>query len=126
MAYLEYIITIVAVVLAGVFAVLAKAWAGFAYFVLAILMLLAFFWAGWLMFKYFTDFKKELGERYKIYKAEKINSLQMTSAQYAENEVAFQKDFKKKTTKDRIVKWLVILFCLAVGLAFLVGMIFYK
>ena len=60
---MSYIVSIVAVVLAALFAVLGKWWGGFAYFVLAILLLLSIFWSVWLILKYRTDFKKETEEK---------------------------------------------------------------
>ena len=122
---MAYIISIVAIVLAGIFAILESVWAGFAYFVLAILLLLALFWGGWLIYKYFTAFQKELEERFKIFRAETINNKQ-TTAEYFDNNIAqFKKEFSKKTLKDKIIKWFVIAFCFACAVAFLLGMIFY-
>jgi len=123
---MPYIVTVVAVILAAIFALLVKFWAGFVYFVLAVLLLLSLFWGAWLIYKYFTEFKEEIQERYKFYKAEKINRSQIDVGTYESNEVAYKKDFAKKILKDKMSKWFVILFCFAVAVAFLLGMIFYK
>lgn len=122
---MAYIITIIAIVLAGIFALLVNIWTGFAYFVLAVLFLLSIFWGCWLIYKYFTDFKKELDERFLIFRAETINSKQISSQYFDDNVDLFKKEFAKKTLKDKIVKWFVILFCFACALAFLLGTIFY-
>ena len=55
-----YIVSMVALALAGVFALLVKVWAGFMYFVLGTLLLLALFWAVFEVVRYFTDFSKRL------------------------------------------------------------------
>lgn len=120
---MAYIITIIAVVLAAVFAVLVKVWTGFMYFALASLLLLALFWAAWLIVKYFTEFKIEMNERFKIYKASTINKAGITSEHFNQNEAAYRKDFEKKMRKEKVIKWLVILFCFAVAAAFLLGMV---
>lgn len=125
MAYLSYIVTIVAIVLASIFALLLKVWAGFAYFVLTTLLLLSLFWGTWLIFKYLTEYKKELEEQFKLFKAKTINNRQLSVEYFDENIAVFKKEFSKKTKKDRFVKWFIILFCFACAVAFLLGMIFY-
>ena len=121
--YLEYIITIADVALAGVFAILVKVWTGFMYFVLATLMVLALFWGAWLIYKFFTTYKEELNERFKIYKATTINATKITVEHFNENEATYRKDFSKKMRKEKFVKWFVIAFCFALAVAFLFGMI---
>lgn len=125
MAYLSYIVTIVAIVLASIFALLLKVRAGFAYFVLTTLLLLSLFWGAWLIFKYLTEYKKELEEQFKLFKAKTINNRQLSVEYFDENIAVFKKEFSKKTKKDRFVKWFIILFCFACAVAFLLGMIFY-
>ena len=125
MAYLSYIVSIIAIVLAGVFAILQTVWAGFAYFVLAILLLLSLFWAGWLIYKYFTDYQQELEERFKVYRVETINAKLISVDDFDRDEPAFRKEFSKKVLKEKIFKWGMIAFCFACGMAFLLGMIFY-
>ena len=98
---MSYIVSIVAVVLAALFAVLGKWWGGFAYFVLAILLLLSIFWSVWLILKYRTDFKKETEEKYRLYKARQINKLQISEAMYMQNEATYKKDFKRKIFAGR-------------------------
>lgn len=123
---IEIVVTIISVVLSAVFALMTRLWAGFAYFVLALLMLLAIFWGIVLIIKFFTDYKKELQEEYTLFKAGKVNSSQISSKTFEENESVYKKEFSKKMLKDKILKWFVILFCFAVALTFLLGMIFYK
>lgn len=123
MSKLPYIVTIVLVALTAVFALLNKVWTGFAYFVLSVLLLLAVFWGVWLIYKYFTDFKLELEEKFKLYRANKINKTQISQEKFDQNEKAYLKDFNKKVLKEKIVKWCVIAFCFAVAMAFLFGMI---
>ncbi len=123
MSKLPYIVTIVLVVLTAVFALLNKVWTGFAYFVLSVLLLLAVFWGVWLIYKYFTDFKLELEEKFKLYRANKINKTQISQENFNQNEKAYLKDFNKKVLKEKIIKWCVIAFCFAVAMAFLFGMI---
>lgn len=123
MSKVPYIVTAVLVVLAGLFAILNSVWAGFKYFVLVSLLLLALFWGVWFIYKYFTDFKKEQEEKFKFFKAQKVNSTEVTAEYFDKNLPAYKKEFSKKTLKDRVYKWCVILFCFAIAGAFLAGMI---
>ena len=71
---ITYIVTIAIAVLTAVFTILKeRVWNGFVYFVFSLIMILGLFWGGWLIYKYFTDFKSEINEKYKVFKAEKIN-----------------------------------------------------
>lgn len=126
MSKLPYIFTSVAVVLAALFAILNRFWTGFAYFVLSCCLLLALFWGAWLIYKYFTDFKHEIDERFKFYKAQKVNKSQVDESAFEANQAAYKKDFDRRMIKDKIIKWFIILFCFALAAAFLVGMILYK
>ena len=123
MQKIPYIVTSATVLLAGLFAILKRYWAGFAYFVLACLLLLALFWAVWQIFKYCTDFQKELQEQFKLYKANKINSGVVTAKDFEANLTLYKKEFKKKSFKDKFAKISIIAFCFAIAVAFLVGMI---
>lgn len=121
---ISYIVTIVIAVLTAIFTILnEEVWGGFVYFVFALIMVLALFWAGWLIYKYFTEFKSELQEEYVIFKAEKINKLRITSDVYEASEPAYKKEFKRKMLKTKFIKWFMICFCFAVAGAFLVAII---
>lgn len=122
---IPYIVTIVLVLLAGISAILVQTWTGFVYFAMSFAMLLGLFWGGWLIYKYFTDFKLELEESFKFYKAETINKKQISSEYFNENEAAFKKDFQKKMTKYKILHWLKILLCFSISAAFIAAMIIY-
>ncbi len=126
MAKIPYIVTIVFVILTAIFAILNNYWTGFTYFVLACLMLLSLFWGAWQIYKYFTDFQKELKERFKFFKANQINSSEINEQIFEMNLSAYEKKFKKQILKEKIIKWFVILFCFALATAFLLGMIYYQ
>ncbi len=123
---ITYIVTIVIAILTAVFTILKEqVWDGFVYFVFSLLMILGLFWGSWLIYKYFTDYKSEMAEKYKIFKAEKINKLRITSDIYMASEEAYKKEFKRKLLKEKFIKWFMICFCFAIGVAFLVAIIFY-
>ena len=123
MKKLPYIFTSVAVLLAALFAILNKFWSGFVYFVFASLIVLSVFWGVWLIYLYFTDFKHELEQRFQFYRAEKINSGSVSAESFDANLVAYQKEFKKHTLKDKIIKWFIIAVCFSISITFLVAMI---
>lgn len=123
---ITYIVTIAIAVLTAIFTILKEqVWSGFVYFVFSLIMILGFFWAGWLIYKYFTEFKSEIDEKYKVFKAEKINKLRITSDIYEAGEVAYKKEFKRKLRREKFIKWFMICFCFAVAFAFLVALILY-
>ncbi len=121
---IPYIVSAITIALAGLFAILNRFWTGFVYFVLALLLALSLFWAGWLIYKYFTDYKQELEERYSLWKANKLNTTQVSAEIISQNEAAYKKQFSKHMRKNKLVKWFEILICFALAVAFLVGMIF--
>lgn len=125
MKILPYIATAVLIVLTALFAILNKVWAGFVYFVLGSLLLLALFWGVWLTFLYFTDFKKELDEGFKFYRAKKVGEGQVSAKEFDTAEKAYRKQYEKGMLKEKLLKWGMILFCFAVAAAFLTGMILY-
>lgn len=122
---LPYIVTAIVFVLAAIFALVVKFWAGFVYFVLALLLLLALFWFAWYIYRYFTVLKYDLQEQYKFFKAEKINRTQISVEEYNNNEVAYKKEFSKKSLKDKLRYVAMMLFCLAIAAAMLIAMICY-
>ncbi len=125
MKNIPYIITAILIVLAGIFALLNRVWAGFVYFVLSFLLLLSIFWAVWLIIEYFTTFKRELDESFKLYRADTINSKEVSAQQFDANIPVYKKQFNRKILKVKLVKWGIVIFCFAVAVAFLVGMILY-
>ena len=126
MTKISYIVTAVLIILAGVFAILKRFWDGLAYFVLGTLLLLSIFWGVILIVRFFTEYKQELAEKFKYFKAEKVNKGQITSEAFEANLLAYQKEFNKKMLKEKLLKWCVIAFCFAVAAAFLTAMILYK
>ena len=123
MQKIPYIVTAVTIILAALFAILNRFWADFVYFTFSCLLLLALFWGAWQILQYFTTFKVELQERFKLYKAQKVNSGVVTKEDFEKNLTAYEKDFKKRVLKDKFVKWFVIMFCFAVAAAYVIAMI---
>ncbi|MBE7076223.1 MAG: hypothetical protein E7375_04100 [Clostridiales bacterium] len=119
---IAYIITIVACVIAGIFALLVNVWTGFMYFVLATLLLLALFWTAWLVLQYFRSFKFKLEENFKYYKAEVINRNNMSIEMFNANESAYRKEYNKKMRKEKVLYWLKVVFAFAIAVTFAVSM----
>jgi len=120
---MAYIITMIALILAGIFALLVKVWTGFMYFVLALLLALSLFWAVWKIVKYFTEFKKTLEEKFGFYKAQIVNAGGISIDQFNKNEAAYRKEYNKKCLKDKVLYWLLIAFCFALASSFLLAII---
>lgn len=118
-----YIFTAILLVLSGIFALLVQAWAGFTYFVLTMLMLLALLWAGFLIYQYFTSYKTELKEDFKLFKAETINEKNISDAEFENNISLYEKQFKHSVLKDKLIYLFKILFCFAIAVLFITAMI---
>ncbi len=123
MSKIPYIVTIVLAILAGLFAILKKYWEGFVYFVLTSLLLLAVFWGVWQIYLYFTSYKKELEERFVLYRSQKIIEAGISVEAFDENIKSYRQAFNKKLRREKFVKWFIIVFCFAVAGSFVAGMI---
>ena len=102
MKNLPYIVTAILIVLAGIFALLNRVWAGFVYFVLSLLLLLSLFWGVWLIWQFFTTFKKELAEEFELFRADTINSKQLSAQDFDANVATDKKQFNKKMLKTKL------------------------
>ena len=117
-----YIISAVIIVLCIIFALLIDVWASFSYFVLSLMTALTLVWAGYLIYNYLTDFKKQLDEDFDYFKAEKINSTSVTSEEFEKNEVAYRKEFNKSTRKTKLLEICKIILCFGFAGLFIFAM----
>lgn len=124
MSKVPYIVSAIAFVLVALFAILERYWTGLVYFVLATLMLLSLFWGVWLIVGYLTVYKHELEERFVLFKAEVVNHDHITAEYFEQNKSAYKKEFEKKIAREKISRIYMIVFCFALALAFVFGMIY--
>ena len=117
-----YIISAVIIVLCVIFALLIDVWGSFSYFVLALMTVFSLVWAGFLIYNYMTDFKKQLEEDFSYYKAEKINSTSVTSEEFEKNEQAYRKEFNKSARKSKIFEICKIILCFGFAGLFIFAM----
>ena len=117
-----YIISAVIIVLCIIFALLIDVWASFSYFVLSLMTALTLVWAGYLIYNYLTDFKKQLDEDFDYFKAEKINSTSVTSEKFKKNELAYRKEFNKSTRKTKLLEICKIILCFGFAGLFIFAM----
>lgn len=117
-----YIISAVIIVLCIIFALLINVWASFSYFVLSLMTILTLVWAGYLIYNYVTDFKKQLDDDFAYYKAEKINSTSVTSEEFEKNELAYRKEFNKSTRKTKLLEICKIILCFGFAGLFIFAM----
>ena len=117
-----YIISAVIIVLCIIFALLIDVWASFSYFVLSLMTILTLVWAGYLIYNYVTDFKKQLDDDFAYYKAEKINSTSVTSDEFEKNEQAYRKEFNKSARKTKFLEICKIILCLGFAGLFIFAM----
>ena len=117
-----YIISAVIIVLCIIFALLIDVWASFSYFVLSLMTALTLVWAGYLIYNYLTDFKKQLDEDFDYFKAEKINSTSVTSEEFEKNELAYRKEFNKSARKTKLLEICKIILCFGFAGLFIFAM----
>lgn len=117
-----YIISAVIIVLCIIFALLIDVWASFSYFVLSLMTALTLIWAGYLIYNYLTDFKKQLDEDFDYFKAEKINSTSVTSEEFEKNELAYRKEFNKSARKTKLLEICKIILCFGFAGLFIFAM----
>ncbi len=117
-----YIISAVIIVLCIIFALLIDVWASFSYFVLSLMTILTLVWAGYLIYNYVTDFKKQLDDDFAYYKAEKINSTSVTSDEFEKNEQAYRKEFNKSARKTKFLEICKIMLCFGFAGLFIFAM----
>ena len=117
-----YIISAVIIVLCVIFALLIDVWGSFSYFVLSLMTVFSLVWAGFLIYNYMTDFKKQLEEDFSYYKAEKINSTSVTSEEFEKNEQAYRKEFNKSARKSKIFEICKIILCFGFAGLFIFAM----
>lgn len=124
MSKIPYIVSAISFILVAIFAIVEKYWTGFVYFVLGTLLLLSLFWGVWLIIGYCTVYKKELDERFILYRAEVINHDHITPEYFDKNKAAYKKEFQKKLAREKMSRIYMIAFCFALASAFLIGMIY--
>ena len=117
-----YIISAVIIVLCIIFALLIDVWASFSYFVLSLMTILTLVWAGYLIYNYVTDFKKQLDDDFAYYKAEKINSTSVTSDEFEKIEQAYRKEFNKSARKTKFLEICKIMLCFGFAGLFIFAM----
>ena len=106
-----YIISAVIIVICIILALLINVWSGFSYFVLSLMTALTLVWAGYLIYNYVTDFKKQLEEEFAYFKAEKINTTSVTSEEFENNELTYRKEFNKSAKRSKFFEICKIILC---------------
>ena len=118
-----YIVSAVIIVLSIILSFLIQFWDGFTYFILSFLTILALLWAAYMIYDYCTEFKDELEESFKYFKAETCNQKNITPENFDKNIATYKKEFHKTMWKDKAVNISKIVFCFGLAILFIVGMI---
>lgn len=110
----NWIVSIILLVLMVTTICLKSVWNGFIYFSISFLILLSLYWLITLIVYYVEDYYFSFDEDFKEYKAELINSTNVTSEQFEENLNLYIKDYKKSIRKFKVIDIFKILFLLVV------------
>lgn len=101
---------------------LRSLWIGFMYFSLSFLIILCFYWFVYLILLYLEDYYYCFDEDFIKYKAELINSSNITILEFEQNQLFYIKKFKKSMRKYKLIDIFKILFLLTVIIIALVSM----
>lgn len=107
------IVTVVSIILIIAFALMKSIWIGFVYFAFSFLILLSIYWIAIIAINYIEDYKTNLPEGFKVYKAQLINSTNLTSQDIEDNKKLYIKKYKKTLRKGKLIEWGKILFLLS-------------
>ena len=104
------------------FGCLKDVWKGCLYLSISFLVLLSFYWAFVFIYKYLEDYKWNFEEDFAFYKAQTINSSAITEVDFEKARDVYIKKYKKSLTRDKMIDIFKILFCLSIGITFIVAM----
>ncbi len=93
---------------------LKSVWAGFIYFSLSFVIILAVYWLIRLILYYYEDYFLSFEEDFKQYKAEIINSTALTNEIFEQNIDEHIKKFKKSLRKYKLIDIAKMLFVLMI------------
>ncbi len=108
----NWILTGVFIGLTTLFVCLKSVWAGFVYFALACLIIICMFWVMQLSFYYYCDYYKNYDDDFKYFKANIVNTKNITSQEFEENIDYYRKMHKKERVYNKIIDIFKILFLL--------------
>ncbi len=110
----NWIITGIFLTLMVVFACLKFVWANFLYFALACIILICMFWVIQLSLYYYIDYYKDYEDDFKNFKAEIINSKNITQQEFDDNIDFYIKLHKKNRSYYKVIDIFKILFVLVI------------
>ena len=116
----NWIITGIFSVLTIAFVCLKTIWADFLYFALACIILICMFWLIQLSLFYYIDYYKNYEDDFKNFKAEVINSKNITSQEFEDNKDYYIKMHNKNRSYYKIIdifKLLIILVIMIISIA---------
>ncbi len=118
----KWIASIVLIALIALFSLIKSEWSGFVYFALFFAAVLAILWVVLLTYYYIEDYYRHFDEDFKIYKAEIINTYNITTEEFENNLPSYLKKFKKSMRKSKTIDICKILFILVIFVTIVVLM----
>ena len=102
------------------FIILRSVWAGFVYFAISVLMVICLYWTVLFILSYIEVYYKNFEADFKSYKANIINTTNMTSQEFEENLVFHIKNFKKSQRMSKAIDIFKILFIFTIFVVIIV------
>ncbi len=116
----DFITTAVGLALIVAFGLLRKVWAGFIYFALAFIILLCGYWLVILIKDYIYNYYQNIEEEYNLFKAEIVNSSEITLEQIEKSPKYYLKKFRRSQWKAKGIDILKMCFALGILIASIV------
>lgn len=105
------------------FACLKSVWAGFIYLGIICITLLCLYWIYIRAVQYKIDYYDNFEKAFIVFKADYVNSSNITTEEFENNQDVYLKEFKKLLRKDKLIDIFKILFIVVVLIVCIVAMI---
>lgn len=120
---IKWIISGVLIIFSLIFSILKSVWAGFIYLGVICLSLLCLYWIYIRVNLYILEYHKNFDKEFLMYKADKINSTDISSEDFENNKAFYVKKFKKSLRKDKLIDLSKIFFMLTLFIVCMITLI---
>lgn len=119
----KWIISGVLVLLCILFASLKSVWTGFIYLGISSLCLLCIYWIYLRILLYIKDYHTNFDKAFISYKADYVNSMNITAQEFEANLILHLKEFKKLLRREKFVDIFKILFIIAIVVSCIIAIV---
>ena len=118
--YHKWIISAILLALVIIFTALKSVWSGFVYFAIPFMALLCLYWIVLLILYYKEDYYDNFEEDFRRFKAETVNTYNVSTEEFENNINFYIKKLKKSLRFDKTIDVFKIIFVLTIFVIFIV------